>query len=156
MSASPSAAGSSYGEMQAAISHQAVGRLIRSPRTARSVMATGPASGSARTRPSGSPGLGMPGVCRPGSLPWRGRGTQRCRPNVRACLGMVFAVTLASPNDPPAWPRGAEEDEPRLRRTGPGIPKLGSSYYGTRLSLDLLQRAGRNTEAGTQLAANPQ
>ena len=46
----------SYREMQAAISHQAVGLLIRSPKTARSVMAIGPASGSTRTRPLASLG----------------------------------------------------------------------------------------------------
>ena len=70
-------------------------------------MATGPASGSARAGPSASPGWALPGAGKPGGRPPRGRGTQRCRSNVLACLGMVFAVTLASPNDPPAWPRGA-------------------------------------------------
>ncbi len=99
MSASPSAAGSSYREMQAGISHQAVGRLIRSPSTARPVMATGPASGSA-PRPSASLGWARPGAC-PGHLPSGGRVTQRGRGSVLACRGMVFAVTLASPNDPP-------------------------------------------------------
>jgi hypothetical protein len=114
-------AGCSYREMQAAISHQAVGLLIRSPRTARSVMATGPASGSARTRPPAGPGGEMHGACATASQP--APGTQCCRPTVLACLGIAFAVTPASSRDPPRGHAAPCKDEPRPRRTGPEIPQ---------------------------------
>ena len=83
--------------MQQGISHQALGRLIVSPSTACSVMATGPASGPASARPSASRGGAVPGTAGAGILAAFGRGTSRCRGGIRACRGMVFAVTLASP-----------------------------------------------------------
>jgi hypothetical protein len=125
MSAWPSAAGSSYREMQAAISHQAVGLLIRSPTTARWVMATGPASGSAGIRPSGRPGRAMAWTHTRANLPSRGRGTQRCRPDALACLGMAFAVMLSSPNAPAVHAsceddRSSARPRPKLSRARPG------------------------------------
>jgi len=122
------------------------GRLIRSPKTARPVTATGPGE-RVSAPPSASPGSARPGA-RPGNVPSPGRGTWRGRGSVLACRGVFFAVMLASPNDPPAWPRGAVERMcpgsagPGL---GPGISKRPKpSGDGTRLSLDLLQaRPGR-------------
>jgi len=60
MSASPSAAGSSYRPMQGAISHQTMGLRLWSPSTGRSVMAIGPVSGSPRTGPGAAAGPGAP------------------------------------------------------------------------------------------------
>jgi hypothetical protein len=103
MSASPTAARSSCRQMQAGISHQAIGRRSWSPRTARSVIATGPGSGSARARSCASL-KSAPGFCTPGNMPSPGPGPRHCQSNVLACLGTAFAVTLASPNNPPRPP----------------------------------------------------
>jgi hypothetical protein len=63
------------------------------------------------------PHAGQPALARPG--------TQRCRPDALACLGMAFAVMLSSPNAPAVHAsceddRSSARPRPKLSRARPG------------------------------------